>query len=218
MLLNAPAWAYWGWRTMRHVLPSRIVERISLHASAEEFWASGWARERLLRGAVPAALGVGGGMPDEAAAAAGLLPANLTGALVSSAGAGSGATRAAVAARRTEAVARVPVHAAGATVSLRLAVDAHGVGVRLCLVSEDGVEGPVLYDSGPDGVRAGSPLTLRVPVPAPGVVVLTLDNGHSVLRGKSVSYTLDLAPPLPSPPLLPAAPAADPPFSLRDAL
>mmetsp|Transcript_19958 Transcript_19958/g.70603 ORF Transcript_19958/g.70603 Transcript_19958/m.70603 type:complete len:448 (-) Transcript_19958:260-1603(-) len=200
VLANSPGWMAMMFAFLSKIMPRRFTDKVVIFASPEALFRSAWGASALNRAALPAFLG--GGVPDDA------LPPELTGALLA-ADASEGLTTLTVAARSREAV-RVTVPLAGSTVRFSVSVMHYGVNVRAVLHHGEG-----------DGVEAaerltGATTTLRGSAggsvdkvksetgadkavwacPRAGVLEVEFDNSYSLLRSKTLDYSIAVVAPV----------------------
>ena len=189
-LVNAPTWMGWVMAIFKKLLPTRTMEKFEMYTSAEAMWSSEWAASRLVRERAPAFMG--GLLEDEA------LPEELTGACRSYAPSPEITVSA-----RSEEVVLVDVPVGPASIKYNLVVVARGVnfsatfiegdaaGEVQCKVAKAGVEPIVLRKESKLKADAGSCVGTWH-VDKPGVVRVVFDNSYSLLRSKTVKYTLDV--------------------------
>lgn len=189
-IVNAPTWMGWVMAIFKRLLPTRTMEKFEMYTSADVMWNSEWASSRLVRERAPAFMG--GLLEDEH------LPEELTGKCRSYAP----SPVITVAARSQECIT-VDVPVGPASIKYNLVVVARGVnfsatfiegeaaGEDQCKVPKAGVEPVVLRKESKLKADAGSCVGAWH-VEKPGVVRVVFDNSYSMLRSKTVKYTLDV--------------------------
>ena len=196
-IVNAPSWMSWLMSIFRKILSKRSMDKVELFTSDEEMWNSEWAKKRLVRELLPSFMG---GEVVEAD-----LEPQLTGALRVQ----SPPPELTVGARSREVV-RVDVPFAGENeVKYLVSVMARGVefsahfsaGTEKSKSEEKadksaGREKSVLQKSSKIKAEDG-PIRGSWTVQGPGTVELHFDNTYSMLRSKTVKYTVEVCPVVP---------------------
>ena len=190
-LVNAPKWMSWVMAFFQRLLPTRTMEKFELFSSSSQMWESDWAKERLIKENAPAFMG--GGKADDD-----LMP-QLTGKLRSYAPSPEITISA-----RSQEVVDISIPVAPAQIKFNLIVVARGInfsaefiqgkgsGPDDCLVPKSTTEAPVVLRpvsklKADEGAQIGS-----WHVDTPGLVRVTFDNGYSMLRSKTVKYSLEV--------------------------
>ena len=190
-IVNAPSWMGWLMSLFRKIASKRSMDKVELFTSDEEMWSSDWAKKRLIRERLPAFMG--GGIIDDD------LEPQLTGELRIQ----SPPPELTVGARSSEVV-RVEVPFEGENeIKFVVSVLARGVGLSAKFFplkqGEEKVDkrvGTVLRKE--EKVKADDgPIRGSWTVQGPGTVEVSFDNTYSMLRSKTVKYSVEVEPQVP---------------------
>ena len=189
-LMNAPRWMGWVMAVFTKMLPTRTMEKFEMYTSTEQMWNSEWAQDRLVRDQAPEFMG---GRLNETH-----MPVQLTGKMRVYAP----SPEITVPARSVEIIS-VQVPIAGAEIHYNLMVVARGIKCSAIFVEGQGQGSecsvPKHSTAPPQTLREESKLKADDGaekgvwcVDSPGVLQITLDNTYSMLRTKTVKYTVEV--------------------------
>jgi len=190
-LINAPKWMGWVISLFKKLLPVKTMEKFELFSNTNDLWDSEWAKDRLVQDNAPEFMG--GKVKD-----ADLMP-QLTGAMRSYAP----SPEITIGARSFQTVT-IDVPIASAQIEYNLIVVARGINFSAEFIEGTGVgleqcRIPKSSSSAPIVLRKQSKLKAETgcakgvwSLDMPGIVKVKFDNQHSMLRSKTVKYTIEV--------------------------
>jgi hypothetical protein len=187
-LVNSPTWMSWVMAAFSKILPKKSIEKFEMFTSTEQMWNSKWANERLIRAAVPTFLG--GTFPDQE------MPIELTGALRVHAP----VPETTVSARSSKTIT-IEVPIAPASIAYNIYVVARGINCSAEFIEGTGSGEECVLPKNKKGLMLREVSKLKAEdgsqvgvwhVDTPGVVKVTFDNSYSMLRSKTIKYTIEV--------------------------